>query len=334
MRKGYGNCENTPGGSTRIRSRMSDIVTNKNSLTQMKATIILNSQAGTFLGTGGELLLKRIRAGFASRGIDANIQMCMPEEIAQCVRKALEGNPDVIVAVGGDGTIGAVVNAMVPWAIPLGIIPMGTLNHFAKDAGIPLDLDGALDTIHTGTARRVDVGEVNGHFFLNNSSIGLYATIIRHRDRQQEIWGRGKWHAMLVACIHALHAFPIVSVRVKADGDVKVFTTPFVFIGNNDYQMNLFEIGKRERLDSGNLSLYLAKGDTRLALLRMALQLLLHRLKQDRDFAHLFLEEVSIQTMRPSLDVALDGEICRMSMPLNYSIHKSALPILLPSIPA
>ena len=120
----------------------------------------------------------------------------------------------VIVAGGGDGTINQVASRLLDSEVSLGVLPMGTLNHFAKDMGIPLELDQAIAVIATSRARLIDVGEVNGRLFLNNSSIGLYPDVVHEREHQQQRLGRGKWLAFGSACVSALRRFPFLRVRL------------------------------------------------------------------------------------------------------------------------
>src|SRR5476649_731552 len=108
-------------------------------------------------------------------------------------KRALARGVDAVVAGGGDGTINAVASVLAGSSVALGVLPLGTLNHFAKDLNIPLDLDQAIATIARGTTAQVDVGDVNGRIFVNNSSLGLYPHIVRARDQQQRRLGRGKW---------------------------------------------------------------------------------------------------------------------------------------------
>ena len=145
--------------------------------------------------------------------------------------------PGVIVAGGGDGTVSTVAAALVDTDICLGVLPLGTLNHFAKDLGLPLDLEAAVRCIATGVTSRVDVGEVNGRVFVNNSSLGLYPDIVRDREQQQKRFGRGKWHALLRASIAALRRYPFLQVSLAVEGRERAYRTPFVFIGNNAYRM-------------------------------------------------------------------------------------------------
>jgi hypothetical protein len=159
---------------------------------------------------------------------------------------------------------------MVGSGVRFGVLPLGTLNHFAKDLGIPLELDEAVRNLATGLPRQVDVGEVNGRIFLNNSSLGLYPDIVRDREEQQRRLGRGKWPAALWATLAALRRYPFLSMRLTVNGETLARRTPFVFIGNNRYTMEGLAIGERDCLDDGLLSLYVAQHPTRLGLLRFA----------------------------------------------------------------
>ena len=113
------------------------------------------------------------------------------EDIASIAREAADGSEKVIVAAGGDGTINAVAAELAGTDKILGVLPIGTLNHFAKDLGIPLDLETAVRTIKEGEVAAVDAGEVNGRIFINNSSLGIYPQIVSRREEQQERLARG-----------------------------------------------------------------------------------------------------------------------------------------------
>src|SRR6266481_2797617 len=155
--------------------------------------------------------------------------------LASLAHRAAASAHETIVAAGGDGTISAVAGALVDGPKRLGVLPFGTLNHFAKDLGVPLVLDGAAKMLAEGAERRVDVGEVNGRVFLNNSSLGLYPQFVRHREDQRQRLGRGKWPAFAWALLSALHLCPSLRLWLRADGVRRSVRTPFLFIGNNAY---------------------------------------------------------------------------------------------------
>ena len=244
---------------------------------------------------------------------------------------ALAERPPLVVAGGGDGTLSAIASRLVGTGIPMGVLPLGTLNHFAKDLGVPLTLGDAVRVIAAGHTTDVDVGEVNGRIFINNSGLGLYPDIVRHRDRQQRTLGRSKWHALAWASWSLLRRYPFVQVRLLIDGQSREWRTPFVFVGNNEYAMEGLRIGGRGRLDAGRLCVYVAQQPGRVGLLRLALHALVGRLRQASDFDALSATELLIETRRQRIHVAADGEVWPMTSPLRYRVLPGALRVIVPA---
>ena len=159
--------------------------------------VILNPFAGP-KAPAPPALPQRLAALFKAQGIDPCISLARHGiEVSTLAWRAVQERSRLVVAGGGDGTLNTVASVLVGTDVALGVLPLGTLNHFAKDLHIPLDLEGAVHTIGAGHSVRIDVGDINGQVFLNNSSLGLYPRIVRHRQKQQERLGRGKWPAFL-----------------------------------------------------------------------------------------------------------------------------------------
>ena len=287
-----------------------------------QVVVILNAGSG---GGNDAVLAERLAALFAAAGAVARIELVNGSDLAARVEAAIARRPDVIVAGGGDGTVSSVAAALAGGPIALGVLPLGTLNHFAKDMQLPLDIESAVAQIARGALRRVDVGEVNGRVFINNSSLGLYPDIVRDRERQQKRLGRGKWLALAWASVLALRRFPFLRVRLTVDGKPWQRRTPFVFIGNNEYRMEGFAIGARAALDTGCLSLYIAQRAGRLRLLQLAVHALFGRLKQARDFDAILAADIVVESRRRRIRVATDGEITVMTPPLRYRIRPASL---------
>ena len=290
--------------------------------------VILNTGAGRGSSPGRIDELRRL---FSEAGIDAEIlAAAQGTQIVDLARRALARRPKFIVAAGGDGTVSAVAACVRGTDIPLGVLPTGTLNHFARDLGIPTDIRQAVTALAQGHPARVDVGEVNDHPFINNASLGLYPDIVRDRERQQRRLGRGKYWAMLWATLSALRRSPFLRVSMEVDGKPVQCRSPFVFIGNNDYAMEGFSIGKRSSLRDGHLSVYTTQRRTRFKLIGLALRALVGRLRQADDFAVMNAETLRIDSRHRSLLVATDGEVTTMETPLQFRILPGALPVILP----
>jgi diacylglycerol kinase family enzyme len=298
--------------------------------TSRRAEVILNAAAG-----GGECgaARERLERLFTENHFDARVTLARSgEEIVETARRAAEdGETNVVVAGGGDGTINAVASQLVGTEKVLGVLPFGTLNHFAKDLHIPLDTEAAARAVVAGRTARVDVGEVNGRIFLNNSSLGLYPTLVREREKLQERSGRGKWSAAFWAALTVLRRYPFVNVRLDVDGKEMRRRTPFVFIGNNEYELDAFHVGTRARLDAGRLCLHVTRDIGRFGLARLGMRALFGRLREDKDFDAINAREVWIETRHNRLRVATDGEVQIMRPPLRYRVLPGALRVCVPA---
>lgn len=291
--------------------------------------MIINASAGCGYASDWA---QQLEASFAGVGLDADITLAASgEEMIATAQAAVERGAPIVVAGGGDGTINAVASVVVGSGVHFGVLPLGTLNHFAKDLHIPLELEAAIANVATGRPVKVDVGEVNGRIFLNNSSLGLYPDIVRDREKQQRRLGRGKWLAFSWALVAALRRYPFLGVQLTLNDKVHARRTPFVFIGNNEYLMEGLNIGERERLDGGKLSLYVAQRPGRWGLLRLALHALFGKLSQAKDFDMLTTTEMEIATRHRRLRVATDGEVTVMNTPLHYRLRAAALDVIVPN---
>ena len=274
---------------------------------------------------------EKVAANFAASGRKANISLARTgAEVVELARRAARMQTDIIVAGGGDGTINAVASELVGTDKAFGVLPLGTLNHFAKDLNIPVDIEAAVRTIVSGHTTRVDVAQVNDRIFLNNSSLGLYPRLVHEREKQQRL-GLRKWTAFFWAAIAVLRRYPFLDVKLSVEGKDFSCRSPLVFIGNNEYEMESLDVGARSCLNSGNLSLYMTRDTGRLGLVRLAFRALFGGLRDDRDFTALCSKEIWIETRHRRLRVALDGEVTVMEPPLHYQIRPLSLRVIVPA---
>lgn len=292
-----------------------------------KIAVIINHDAGTNHSIDVADLAERLRAG----GYETSITVSQNgADVVTAAKAARADGADIVVAGGGDGTINAVAAELIGTDIALGVLPLGTLNHFAKALGIPLKPHLAIQTLVAGYRTGVDVGEVNNTIFLNNSSIGIYPEIVRERELTQRRFGRSKWVAFFWASLKALDRYPFLNVQLDVNGTQLLRHTSFVFVGNNEYLIEGFELGERRTLSAGCLSLYVSQRTGRLGLFGFALRALFGRLQQARDFDMLLSTGIVIQTRSARVNVATDGEVTTMNTPLNYRIRPGALSVIVP----
>lgn len=273
---------------------------------------------------------RELQALFAKAGARVRIErVTHPLDIAARARQAA-ARGDVLVAAGGDGTVGTVAGVAVETGATLGVLPMGTLNHFARDLGLPQELDQAVAAIVAGEHREIDVGDVNGRIFINNSSVGIYPRMVWEREAQQRR-GRREWTAIGIAVLRTWRRYRMVVARIAVDGAEAIVRTPFVFVGNNQYKAEGFELGGRTTLDNGHLSVFLAPECGRFEILALPFRALAKRLNAGAPFAAFTADTLSVDVPRHRVSVALDGEVAMMRSPLVYRVRPRALRIIAPA---
>jgi diacylglycerol kinase family enzyme len=297
---------------------------------QCVVACIVNARARS---NAARKLAARVEELFKAHGINADtILVERGVDLVPIARRYAKSGCPTIIAAGGDGTVSAVASAVAGTGAALGVLPLGTLNHFAKDVGIPLGHDAAVETIIAGHTRVVDVGEVNGRIFVNNSSIGLYPAIVAERSELQRR-GMRKWLAFAHAVVKIMRRVPHFHASLRADGKYDgTDETPFIFVGNNAYHATGFKIGQRDRLDVGRLWICSAPDANRAKLIGMALRALLGRVSPG-ELKVLEAEELWVSTRRwfRRVHVANDGEIFATRAPLHYRIRPQALRVIVPA---
>jgi diacylglycerol kinase family enzyme len=298
----------------------------------MKVLALINAAAGTVEQMGEEALRQTLVSEFQAEGVEAEIAFTKGERLRHMAEgardRALLGELDGIVVGGGDGTVSAVANVLAGTHVPLGVLPLGTLNHFARDLRIPIGLAGAVAAIARAEARAVDVAEVNGRVFVNNCSIGLYPLMVLERNRRPHLRGRAKWSSMAFALVQVLRYFPVRRLRVRVEGRARPHRTPVLLVANNRYNLAGPALGARERLDRGELCLYISKQLSRFSLIRLAFRCALGFLDEARDLSTFVARTAEIATRRKHLLVAVDGEVDLIATPLNFRIRPGALQVL------
>jgi len=281
----------------------------------MNIVLVYNPKSGSALSR------QELSRKCTAAGINVDTFIAIDDRLPQKLRPHIAKAKNIAV-IGGDGTISAVAGLVAGTKATLIPLPGGTLNHFIKDLGVPQNIDEALARLKKCKLRSIDIASVNDTYFINNSSLGIYPLSLRTRE---EIEGYiGKWPAAVAASWRAL--VRLKSYRVTI-GD-ETFNTPFVFVGNNGYSFAGLSGIERTRLDEGILTVYAAKTQSHLALLKIALFALVGKAKQLSEFDEYHPTELAIQIARSHLSISHDGEVSQLSPPLTYRIHPGALRIL------
>lgn len=295
--------------------------------------VVLNEAAGP--GSTGPGQRDLIEESFDAHGVGTNIVRLHPRDMAETIGSfwAADPRPDAVIVAGGDGTVSCAANAVAGTDVVLGVLPTGTFNHFAKDLGTPMGLTSAVDALIDAEVHHLDVGEVNGRVFVNNSVLGVYPEMVAVRDKLRSRRGWGKIRAVPVAAFSVLRSFPIHRVDLTAPGGVirRRLRTPLVFVGNGIFDSEGRGMPQRESLSGGKLGVGIALSTDRSGLFRAALRSLRKGQPDDTDVDTIELSEVTVTSRAQKLKVAIDGEIMKMTSPLHYRSRPSALRVLVPA---
>ncbi len=293
-----------------------------------RVTVLLNRDGGAV--AADPEIRGKVRDAFNAAMLDTSIELISGSECEERCRAIVERKDELLIVGGGDGTISAAASALVGSETLLGILPLGTLNHFARDLKIPTDLDKAAQLIASKKPREVDVAEMNGRIFINNSAIGLYPLMVIDRDLQRRKLGRSKALAMIVASARTLFRFGHQRLTLTVNDERARIDTPLLFVGNNDYQLDLPEMGARESLDGGELCVLVMRKKTRSGFIAASIRALFNRSRRDDMVRLEGVERLRVASHLGYLTVSLDGEVIRTQPPLDYRILKRALRVVAP----
>lgn len=297
----------------------------------LSATLILNHEAGSLNQGNDAVAPTDVAQALRDCGFLVRVERVAPGALRQTIETAVARRPEAVLVGGGDGTISTAARCLVGTGIPLGVLPLGTLNHFARDLGLPGDWKAAVAALRTSERRTVDVAEVNGRIFINNCSLGSYPEAVRRRDALRRQHGHGKAKAMLLASIAVFRRLRRLRVRIDLPDSSLVLRTPFVLIGNNRYCGHILDETLRPRLDEGRLWIYTTRAKGRLALLRLAWQSFTRHIDEaDALEAHAVTNATITSTDGRPLPIAADGELLELTAPLSFRSRPGALTVLAP----
>ena len=229
---------------------------------------------------------------------------------------------------GGDGSLAAVAGAAVEGDRPFVCVPFGTRNHFARDLGLdPEDPIAALAAFD-GEECRVDIGRVDQSWFVNNVSLGLYASFVHDPAK--------KTRNRLVAALRMLPAAlgrsrTPLDLSLGSEGRREHRRALVVLVANNDYTMRtMADLGRRQRLDEGKLHAYVIEAVSRRALLGLFARAVTGSFDQAEGWSEWSAEGFTLEASRDHLHAAVDGEPVILPAPLDFEIRPRALRVLLP----
>lgn len=268
------------------------------------------------------------REAIRKAGLD--LEEIDPSKLEARLKEAIAAGAKRIVVAGGDGTIGTAAALVAKKDTELAIVPAGTLNHFAKDHGIPEDLEkAALLAAGEGAVTGADIAYVNDSVFLNTSAIGAYVTFVRDREQFEKRFGY--FLASIAAVIKTLTQLRSFTVTLEVEGSKKSYRSSLVFIGVGERELKMPTLGNRVKNGKRGLHVMVVHGRQKARLFMLALAAIAKGTEEASrlpDFDDFLVDSCRIDLNRPRTTVGLDGELKPLNTPLDFRIERDALKLV------
>jgi len=293
-----------------------------------RSIVVVNQGSGTAQHLSPDELSSEICHQFSSHGWTADVRFVPAAQLTKALQQAVADSPDALVVGGGDGTVTAAVCAIGDRDLSLGILPLGTFNTMSHDLGTPDELDAAIEVICHGQVQRVDVAQVNGCPFMCLCILGFFANPHNGVETVRLPWWAKISRTMWIT-VRSYLDYPEIRMSIQTGGETTSLSTRFVGIANNPFEDKAgVDVPQRESLTCGKLALYFATHSTRWGVIRAGLAFIAGRLKNDPDIMIREAESVTINAAgKKALNILLDGEMVRESLPLRFSIHPRRLQV-------
>lgn len=298
----------------------------------MKLHLVLNRDGGTFSTLDMDAFRSAARTLLVASGHEATFDVVAGVDVEEALaRGADKSGIDAMIAGGGDGTISAAARACWKSGMPLGVLPAGTMNLFARSLGLfPLGLEAALAALAHSEIVSVDISSVNGKGFIHQFAAGLHPRMVRFRNRYDYATRLGKIRASVQAAVDVIFDPPSFQVEASVDGASERSTVSLISVSNNPFGPDPLMF--QDRLDTGYLGFYTAPAMPPAEVARLALDIL--RARRDRN--PLLTEHrakavsLSFPRYRTGANMVLDGELLPLPREADFCIHPGALNVLRP----
>ncbi len=298
---------------------------NANQQTAHPLPVIINRRAGSVQTEGQR---ETVENAFREADLKAEIQFVEPEDLDRTLDQVLDRRPPRLVLGGGDGTLNSGIQRLVGGETALGILPVGTMNHYAKNLGLPVDVAAAAKILARDRQQALDLGSINGRYFLNNALLGIYPHAVARREAHRQRLGMRKFPAMGYAFLGALWKLRTLTLSLETETDRREVRTPFVMVSNNRYVGGVLSGLERDDLQGGQLGIYYTPSPGRGDLFRLGLKILTGRLEQGPGLETMEGARVRILNSHHHYRVAIDGEVLKMRLPLELKIHPGVLRVI------
>ncbi|MDR7275258.1 diacylglycerol/lipid kinase family protein [Catenuloplanes atrovinosus] len=294
-----------------------------------RIAVVYNARSGALLARAEASPEEQLTELFAARGVTAELRAFEPGTLRIDVGELLSGEPDALVVAGGDGTVRSVAEQLMGGDVPLGILPLGTMNLLARDLGVPDDLESAVDALLAAPVDRIDVATVNGSPYLHSSMLAMLPHLGRIRER---VRGQRLGAVRLAdRALRLIRRYPRMELAIAVDGEEHLTRTRAVVVSCNPLAAGPAPIPGRERLDAGRLAVYVTRERSSWDLVEVVAKLFNGGWRHDERIRVYEGKTVEVRSSRLALmSVMSDGENAQLATPLRYEIRPRALAVLAP----
>ena len=303
---------------------------------------VINGAAGS---RGADVQREVIESALQAAGRRGELHFSRPGELARVAQQATttaRATNTAVVAVGGDGTLNTVAQAAHAMVCPMGVVPQGTFNYFARTHGIPGDPAEATRQLLGWSPQPVQVAAVNERVFLVNASLGLYPDLLEDREAYKSRFGRSRWVAFWAASVTLLRAQRRLRLHIEQGESIRKVRTLTLFVGNNRLQLEQVGVQPPRRADAqalsepddGQITAVLLRPIGTLAMLRLMLHGAMGTLGESTSVEGFKFRQMVV---RPTLatgygkvKIAFDGEVATMRAPLSFRVLAQPLYLLKP----
>jgi diacylglycerol kinase family enzyme len=269
--------------------------------------------------------------GLLERARDLGVETVLLDhglDLEQLARDAIAAGADCLGMAGGDGSQALVASIAIEHDIPFVCVTAGTRNHFALDLGLDRDDPrGSMNAFHDAVERRIDYATVGDRLFVNNVSLGVYATIV-----QQDSYRKAKRETSMALLPEILGstAEPFDLQFATLDG-TEVDGAFLIMVSNNPYVLGpSVDVSQRRSLQTGALGVFAVNAASGTEAARLMARSAVGLRGRDPGWHEFTCEAFEVRSRAGSTFAGVDGEALDMPTPLRFRIHPRGMRVLVP----
>lgn len=296
----------------------------------MKIALILNRDAGTLRSLDPDQVGGEIADVFRTAGHTVDVEVASSADAVGAIRRACNDKRfDAVVAGGGDGTVSAAAAAAAESGMALGILPLGTMNFFARSLSIPVDFRAAAEALAIAEIAAVDIARINDRWFVHAVALGLHPAIVAEREKMDYGSRYGKMVGSARAFLRVVRNPRRFDVTLETDGRTLVRRTAGVVVSNNP--LGEGHMPYADDLDAGVLAVYLTAARGWLELTRVVAAAARGAAAEHPLVEMILTTTARIDTGTRPMPVTVDGELLFLRGPLDFKCVPGGIRVLKPA---